>query len=177
MFPGRGYNEIAPGDRFDTTMTITETHIVLGAGLFGDFNPLHIDQSFGEGSRFGSRIVHGYLTTSFMAAQLGMVFHGTAIAYCLAHLAVYRAGACRRHPDHCLDRGVAAGQAQIRWRHGCPLRCLHQSGRHQGGRGRGEDAGSQQPPRLKPATGTATDGARPRPVSPPDAGRAVRSSA
>lgn len=81
MFPGRGYDEIAPGDRFDTTMTITETHIVLGAGLFGDFNPLHINQSFAEGSRFGSRIAHGYLTTSFMAAQLGMVFHGTAIAY------------------------------------------------------------------------------------------------
>lgn len=81
MFPGRGYDEIAKGDRFDTTMTITETHIVLGAGLFGDFNPLHIDQSFAEGSRFGSRIAHGYLTTSFMAAQLGMVFHGTAIAY------------------------------------------------------------------------------------------------
>lgn len=81
MFPGRGYDEIAPGDRFDTTMTLTETHIVLGAGLFGDFNPLHINQSFAQDSRFGGRIAHGYLTTSFMAAQLGMVFHGTAIAY------------------------------------------------------------------------------------------------
>ncbi len=81
MFPGRGYNEIKPGDVFTTTMTLTETHIVLGAGLFGDFNPLHINQRFAEGSRFGTRIAHGYLTTSFMAAQLGMIFHGTAIAY------------------------------------------------------------------------------------------------
>jgi acyl dehydratase len=81
MFPGRGYDEIKPGDKFATTMTLTETHIILGAGLFGDFNPLHINQTFAEKSRFGTRIAHGYLTTSFMAAQLGMVFHGTAIAY------------------------------------------------------------------------------------------------
>ena len=81
MFPGRGYDEIATGSRFETSMTMTETHIVLGAGLFGDFNPLHLNQRFAEQSRFGGRIAHGYLTTSFMAAQLGMLFHGTAIAY------------------------------------------------------------------------------------------------
>lgn len=81
MFPGRGFNEISNGDDFETTMTLTETHLVLGAGLFGDFNPLHTNQRFAEQSRYGSRIAHGYLTTSFMAAQLGMLFHGTAIAY------------------------------------------------------------------------------------------------
>jgi len=81
MNSGRGYNEVNIGDRFETTMTLTETHIVMGAGLFGDFNPLHVNQRFAEQSRYGTRIAHGYLTTSFMAAQLGMVFHGTAIAY------------------------------------------------------------------------------------------------
>lgn len=81
MFPGRGYNEVSNGDDFETTMTLTETHLVLGAGLFGDFNPLHTNQGFAEQSRYGNRIAHGYLTTSFMAAQLGMLFHGTAIAY------------------------------------------------------------------------------------------------
>lgn len=81
MFAGRGYNEVKDGDRFETTMTMTETHIVLGAGLFGDFNPLHVNQRFAEQSRYGTRIAHGYLTTSFMAAQLGMLFQGTAIAY------------------------------------------------------------------------------------------------
>lgn len=81
MFLGRGYNEVSDGDDFETTMTLTETHLVLGAGLFGDFNPLHTNQGFAERSRYGNRIAHGYLTTSFMAAQLGMLFHGTAIAY------------------------------------------------------------------------------------------------
>lgn len=81
MYRGRGYNEVKVGDNFETTMTLTETHIVMGAGLFGDFNPLHVNQRFAAQSRYGTRIAHGYLTTSFMAAQLGMVFHGTAIAY------------------------------------------------------------------------------------------------
>ncbi|MDT3672869.1 MAG: MaoC family dehydratase [Aromatoleum sp.] len=81
MHPGRGYDEVDIGDRFETSMTVTETHLVLSAGLFGDFNPLHVDQQVAARSRYGSRIAHGYITTSFMAAQLGMVFHGTAIAY------------------------------------------------------------------------------------------------
>ena len=81
MQAGRGYNEVVIGNAFETTMTLTETHIVLSAGLFGDFNPLHVNQRFAEQSRFGNRIAHGYVTTSFMAAHLGMVFHGTAIAY------------------------------------------------------------------------------------------------
>lgn len=81
MFPGRGYNELKVGDKFESSMTLTETHIVLGAGLFGDFNPLHVNESFGKGTRFGGRIAHGYLTSNVMAAQMGMITHGTAVAY------------------------------------------------------------------------------------------------
>src|SRR5690606_31802954 len=61
--------------------TMTETHLVLGAGLFNDFNPLHVNHQFAANSRFGGRIAHGYLTSNAMAALLGMVFHGTAVAY------------------------------------------------------------------------------------------------
>ena len=95
MVIGRGYNELKTGDAFDSAMTLTETHIVLGAGLFGDFNPLHVNQSFADESRFGGRIAHGYLTSNLMAAPLGMVFHGTAIAYvehCIRFTAPVRAG-------------------------------------------------------------------------------------
>lgn len=81
MYSGRGFNEIKEGHQFINVMTMTETHIVLGAGLFGDFNPLHTNQTFGEQSRFGGRIAHGYLTNSCMAAAMGVIFHGTAIAY------------------------------------------------------------------------------------------------
>lgn len=81
LYPRRGFNQLTVGDRFESAMTMTETHLVLGAGLFGDFNPLHVDQAFAEGSRYGGRIAHGYLTSSLIAASYGMVFHGTAIAY------------------------------------------------------------------------------------------------
>lgn len=81
MFPGRGYNELHVGDKFESAMTLTETHIVLGAGLFGDFNPLHVNESWAKQGRFGGRIAHGYLTSNVMAAQMGMILHGTAIAY------------------------------------------------------------------------------------------------
>lgn len=81
MQSGRGYNEVKVGERYDSQMTLTETHIVLGAGLFGDFNPLHVNQSFAASSRYAGRIAHGYLTSNVMAAHLGMLFHGTAIAY------------------------------------------------------------------------------------------------
>jgi 3-hydroxybutyryl-CoA dehydratase len=81
MFPGRGYNELKVDDKFESSMTLTETHIVLGAGLFGDLNPLHVNESYGKSTRFGGRIAHGYLTSNVMAAQMGMVLYGTAIAY------------------------------------------------------------------------------------------------
>lgn len=91
----RGFSDVKVGDNFSSAMTMTETHIVMGAGLFGDFNPLHTNQRFAETSRFGGRIAHGYLTSASIAASLGMVFYGTAVAY-LEHtcrfLAPVRAG-------------------------------------------------------------------------------------
>jgi 3-hydroxybutyryl-CoA dehydratase len=81
MFPGRGYNELSVGDVFESAMTLTETHIVLGAGLFGDFNPLHVNETWAKQGRFGGRIAHGYLTSNVMAAQMGTILYGTAIAY------------------------------------------------------------------------------------------------
>jgi acyl dehydratase len=95
MLPGRGYNEINVGNCYESTMTLTETHIVLGAGLFGDFNPLHINETFGKSTRFGTRIAHGYLTSNVMAAPFGMLLYGTAIAYMehsIRFLAPVRAG-------------------------------------------------------------------------------------
>lgn len=33
---GKWFDEVAIGDRFASALTITETHIVVGAGLIGD---------------------------------------------------------------------------------------------------------------------------------------------
>ena len=71
-------------------MTITDTHLVLGAGLIGDFNPHHVDEEYARGSRFGTRVLHGVLTSAIMGAPVGMHFHGTAVAY-LEHATRFKA--------------------------------------------------------------------------------------
>ena len=86
MYIGRSFNELSLGSEFESSLTLTEAHIVLGAGLFCDFNPLHVDEAFAAKSRYGGRIAHGYLTSNAMAAPLGMLFHSTAIAYVEHHI-------------------------------------------------------------------------------------------
>ena len=92
---GKWFDEVAVGDTFASALTVTETHIVLGAGLIGDFNPHHVNAEYAKSTRFGTPILHGMLTSSIMGAAVGMYFHGTAIAY-LEHrarfLAPVRAG-------------------------------------------------------------------------------------
>jgi acyl dehydratase len=78
---GAWFDEVRVGDRFARALTVTETHLVLGAGLIGDFNPHHVDETYAQQSRFGTRILHGMLTSAIMGAPVGMRFHGTALAY------------------------------------------------------------------------------------------------
>jgi acyl dehydratase len=81
MFQGKWYDEVGIGERFGTSVTVTEAYLALAAGMFGDFNPLHVNEEFAKKSRFGSRILHGPFTSALISAPVGMYFSGTAIAY------------------------------------------------------------------------------------------------
>ncbi|WP_028449096.1 MaoC family dehydratase [Chitinibacter tainanensis] len=61
--------------------TLTETDVVLFAGLTGDNNPMHIDAEFAGQTRFGERIVHGMLTASFLSTVIGMHLPGPGCIY------------------------------------------------------------------------------------------------
>ena len=77
-------------ESFGTSVTVTETHIVFGSGMFGDFNPLHVDEEFSKKSMFGGRILHGPFTSALVASPVGIYFAGTAIAY-LEHSCRFKA--------------------------------------------------------------------------------------
>ena len=78
---GKWYDDVRVGERFGARVTVTETHLVLAAGMFGDFNPLHVDQEFARKSRFGTRILHGPFSSALVSSPVGMFFAGSAIAY------------------------------------------------------------------------------------------------
>jgi acyl dehydratase len=75
MFPGKHYDETKIGETFSSSLTVTETHLVMASGLFGDFNPLHVDEEHSKRSRFGGRILHGPFTSALVSAPVGMYFH------------------------------------------------------------------------------------------------------
>jgi acyl dehydratase len=139
MFPGKWYDEVRVGERFGTSVTVTETHLVLGSGMFGDFNPLHVDEEFASKSLFGGRILHGPFTSALVSAPVGMYFSGTAIAYlehaCRFKKAVKPGRQAGRHAHHRVDRDREARQAEAQGR---DLRAARHRSQPAGrGRGRG----------------------------------------
>lgn len=83
MARGKYYDDFSVGDEFiSARRTITETDIVLFAGLSGDFNPLHTDEEYGKQTPFKTRIAHGLLVTAIATGlqnQMG-IFEGTTLA-------------------------------------------------------------------------------------------------
>jgi 3-hydroxybutyryl-CoA dehydratase len=81
MHDGKTFEQVEVGESFDGRMTVSEAHIVIASGIFGDFAPLHVDEEFAKGTMFGTRIAHGTLITGIMAGVLSSHFNGTAIGY------------------------------------------------------------------------------------------------
>ena len=81
---GRYFEEFEIGDVVETAArTVTETDVMLFAGLSGDYNQLHTDAEFAKGTRFGERVAHGLLGLSIasgLASRLGFI-EGTAEAF------------------------------------------------------------------------------------------------
>ena len=74
-------HEIAVGQTAEFTKTVTETDVVLFAGITGDFNPAHVNAAEAERSRFGGRIAHGMLSAGFISAAIAMRLPGPGTIY------------------------------------------------------------------------------------------------
>jgi 3-hydroxybutyryl-CoA dehydratase len=66
-------------DDFASAITITEAHFVNAAGLFADFNPLHMNEQVAARSIFKKRILHGPCVVGLMMATVGDAVTGTGI--------------------------------------------------------------------------------------------------
>ena len=75
------FEEIQVGDSGQVTKTVTETDVILYAGITGDNNPVHINEIEAKASRFGQRLVHGMLTAGFISAVLGTCLPGKGAIY------------------------------------------------------------------------------------------------
>ncbi len=74
---GLYFEDFAVGDRATSpSRTITETDVVVFAGLSGDYNEIHTSETFSQQGMFGRRIAHGLLglsVASGLAFQMGFL--------------------------------------------------------------------------------------------------------
>lgn len=69
------------GDTASFSKTVTETDVVLFAGISGDLNPAHIDEVSAKKGMFKNRVAHGMLGASFISTVLGMKLPGPGAIY------------------------------------------------------------------------------------------------
>lgn len=81
---GLYFEEFEVGQSLETAgRTVTESDIVLFAGLSGDYNRIHVDAEFSKTGTFGQRVAHGLLGLSIasgLVVQTGMM-EGTIMAF------------------------------------------------------------------------------------------------
>lgn len=78
---GYSFEDLAEGMSAVISKTVTEADIVLYAGISMDTNPLHLDEAYASGSRFGGRIAHGMLGAGLISALLGTKLPGPGAIY------------------------------------------------------------------------------------------------
>ena len=69
------------GDSAEITRTIEQSDIQAFADVTGDHNPVHVDESFAQTTRFGRRIAHGMLTASLISSVLANKLPGAGSIY------------------------------------------------------------------------------------------------
>jgi 3-hydroxybutyryl-CoA dehydratase len=76
------FNDLVVGDEWETARrTVTETDVVLFAGLSGDFNPLHVDHSSSQTGPFGRPVAHGLLGMSIATGLISQAPRIDTIAF------------------------------------------------------------------------------------------------
>src|SRR6056297_910939 len=75
------YSQIRIGEHYEKEFIVTDEKVKTFAEISGDDNPLHVDDEFATKTRFGKRIAHGILITSFISKVIGRDFPGDGTIY------------------------------------------------------------------------------------------------
>ncbi|WP_456425683.1 MaoC family dehydratase [Rhodocaloribacter sp.] len=70
------YDSLQVGDSFSIQRVITAEEVRAFAELSGDDNPIHVDEEYARGTRFGKPIVHGVYLLGIVSKVLGRDFPG-----------------------------------------------------------------------------------------------------
>ena len=74
------------GDSATFTKTIEEADVIHFADASGDHNPLHLDEAYARGTRFGHRIAHGVLSAGLISAALASELPGLGTIFVELHI-------------------------------------------------------------------------------------------
>jgi 3-hydroxybutyryl-CoA dehydratase len=74
-------SSLNPGDKASRTTTITDAMIGAFAEITGDTNPVHLDDEYAAGTRFGRRIAHGMIAAGLISAALANDLPGPGTVY------------------------------------------------------------------------------------------------
>lgn len=72
---------IKVGDTATRSKTFTDEDVRTFAQISGDYNPIHLDETYAAGTIFKRRIVHGMLVTSLISAALANDLPGAGCIY------------------------------------------------------------------------------------------------
>jgi 3-hydroxybutyryl-CoA dehydratase len=78
---GYYFEDISVGQTATYAKTVTETDIVLFAGISGDTNPVHLNEEFAATTMFKGRIAHGMLSAGFISTVFGTKLPGPGCIY------------------------------------------------------------------------------------------------
>jgi acyl dehydratase len=69
------------GQKATRTATVTPQHVRSYAEMTGDYNPLHFDEKFAAGTKFGRLVAQGGLTTGILHALVAMDMPGPGTVF------------------------------------------------------------------------------------------------
>lgn len=78
---GKRIDQLNIGDAEEFGKTISESDVYLYAGITGDMNPIHINESYAKTTFVKTRICHGMLSAGMFSTILGTSLPGPGTIY------------------------------------------------------------------------------------------------